>query len=215
TLDRLAVRPGVRRARQHRVLGGDPALARALPPARHALGHRCSAQHPGIAELDQHRAFGVLQPPAGHADGAELVGGAAVGSTHTAEAICRTGHRAPQRLSGPSPGNPPATSAPASEEEPMAQTVGEYLLQRLREWGGEQVFGYPGDGINAIVAAFGAAGNEPRFVQSRHEEMSAFEAVGYAKFSGATGVCLATSGPGAVHLLNGLYDAKLDHVPVV
>ncbi len=97
----------------------------------------------------------------------------------------------------------------------MAQTVGEYLLQRLREWGVEQVFGYPGDGINAIVAAFGAAGNEPRFVQSRHEEMSAFEAVGYAKFSGATGVCLATSGPGAVHLLNGLYDAKLDHVPVV
>ncbi|MFW6091685.1 MAG: thiamine pyrophosphate-binding protein, partial [Actinomycetota bacterium] len=97
----------------------------------------------------------------------------------------------------------------------MAQTVGEYLLQRLREWGVEQVFGYPGDGINAIVAAFGAAGNEPRFVQARHEEMSAFEAVGYAKFSGATGVCLATSGPGAVHLLNGLYDAKMDHVPVV
>ncbi|MFW6204550.1 MAG: thiamine pyrophosphate-requiring protein [Actinomycetota bacterium] len=97
----------------------------------------------------------------------------------------------------------------------MAQTVGEYLLQRIREWGVEQVFGYPGDGINAIVAAFGAAGNEPRFVQARHEEMAAFEAVGYAKFSGATGVCLATSGPGAVHLLNGLYDAKMDHVPVV
>ncbi|ONI86395.1 thiamine pyrophosphate-requiring protein [Actinosynnema sp. ALI-1.44] len=97
----------------------------------------------------------------------------------------------------------------------MAETVGDYLLQRLRDWHVDQVFGYPGDGINGIVAAFGKAGNRPRFVQSRHEEMSAFEAVGYAKFSGRPGVCLATSGPGAVHLLNGLYDAKLDHVPVV
>jgi pyruvate dehydrogenase (quinone) len=97
----------------------------------------------------------------------------------------------------------------------MASTVGEFVLARLRDWGVEQVFAYPGDGINGIVAAFGAAGNEPRFVQSRHEEMSAFEAVGYAKFSGRVGVCLATSGPGAIHLLNGLYDAKLDHVPVV
>ncbi|NDL60574.1 thiamine pyrophosphate-requiring protein [Phytoactinopolyspora mesophila] len=97
----------------------------------------------------------------------------------------------------------------------MAQTVADYLLQRLREWGVTEVFGYPGDGINGIVAAFGEADNEPRFVQSRHEEMSAFQAVGYAKFSGRAGVCLATSGPGAIHLLNGLYDAKLDHVPVV
>ena len=97
----------------------------------------------------------------------------------------------------------------------MADTVGDFLLQRLREWGVEQVFAYPGDGINGIVTAFGKAGDRPRFVQSRHEEMSAFEAVGYAKFSGRVGVCLATSGPGAIHLLNGLYDAKLDHVPVV
>lgn len=97
----------------------------------------------------------------------------------------------------------------------MADTVADYLLQRLREWGVQQVFGYPGDGINGILAAFGEADNDPRFVQSRHEEMSAFEAVGYAKFSGTVGVCTATSGPGAVHLLNGLYDAKLDHVPVV
>src|SRR5688500_11003002 len=97
----------------------------------------------------------------------------------------------------------------------MAQTVGDYLLHRLRDWQVDQVFGYPGDGINAIVAAFGKAGNRPRFVQSRHEEMSALQAVGYAKFSGKPGVCLATSGPGAIHLLNGLYDAKLDHVPVV
>ncbi|MFC4001917.1 thiamine pyrophosphate-requiring protein [Prauserella oleivorans] len=97
----------------------------------------------------------------------------------------------------------------------MAETVGDQVLRRLREWGVENVFGYPGDGINGIVAAFGKAGNQPRFVQSRHEEMSAFQAVGYAKFSGAVGVCTATSGPGAIHLLNGLYDAKLDHVPVV
>jgi pyruvate dehydrogenase (quinone) len=97
----------------------------------------------------------------------------------------------------------------------MSKTVGDYLLERLREWGVEQVFGYPGDGINGIVVAFGEADNRPRFVQARHEEMAAFAAVGYAKFSGKVGVCMATSGPGAIHLLNGLYDAKLDHVPVV
>jgi pyruvate dehydrogenase (quinone) len=94
-------------------------------------------------------------------------------------------------------------------------TVADQLLERLREWEVEQVFGYPGDGINGILGAFSRADDQPRFIQSRHEEMSAFEAVGYAKFSGRPGVCLATSGPGAIHLLNGLYDAKLDHVPVV
>ncbi|BBX65840.1 thiamine pyrophosphate-requiring protein [Mycobacterium saskatchewanense] len=95
------------------------------------------------------------------------------------------------------------------------QEVSDYLLERLRAWGVEHVFGYPGDGINGILAAWGRADNKPKFVQSRHEEMSAFEAVGYAKFTGRVGVCAATSGPGAIHLLNGLYDAKLDHVPVV
>jgi pyruvate dehydrogenase (quinone) len=97
----------------------------------------------------------------------------------------------------------------------VADSVGDYVLRRLREWGVEQVFAYPGDGINGLVTAFGKAEDRPRFIQSRHEEMSAFEAVGYAKFSGQVGVCMATSGPGAIHLLNGLYDAKLDHVPVV
>ncbi|MET1071635.1 MAG: thiamine pyrophosphate-requiring protein [Umezawaea sp.] len=97
----------------------------------------------------------------------------------------------------------------------MSETVADYLLERLRDWGVEQVFAYPGDGINGIVAAFGKADNRPAFIQARHEEMAAFEAVGYAKFSGRVGVCMATSGPGAIHLLNGLYDAKLDHVPVV
>jgi pyruvate dehydrogenase (quinone) len=93
--------------------------------------------------------------------------------------------------------------------------VADYLLERLRAWGVEKVFGYPGDGINGLLAAWGRAGNQPKFIQARHEEMAAFEAVGYAKFTGRVGVCAATSGPGAVHLLNGLYDAKLDHVPVV
>ena len=97
----------------------------------------------------------------------------------------------------------------------MADKVGDHLVQRLREWRVRQVFGYPGDGINGILTAFGRADNQPRFVQVRHEEMAALAAVGYAKFSGEVGVCLATSGPGAIHLLNGLYDAKLDHVPVV
>ncbi|PKW27275.1 thiamine pyrophosphate-requiring protein [Phycicoccus duodecadis] len=93
--------------------------------------------------------------------------------------------------------------------------VSDHLLQRLREWGVDHVFAFPGDGINGIISAWGRAENQPMFVQSRHEEMSAFEAVGYAKFTGRLGVCMATSGPGAIHLLNGLYDAKLDHVPVV
>jgi pyruvate dehydrogenase (quinone) len=97
----------------------------------------------------------------------------------------------------------------------MSESVADHLLARLREWGVERVFGYPGDGINGIVAAFGHADNQPVFTQVRHEEMAAFAAVGYAKFTGRPGVCLATSGPGAIHLLNGLYDAKLDHVPVV
>ncbi len=97
----------------------------------------------------------------------------------------------------------------------MAQTVADVLLARLREWNIKQVFAFPGDGINGLLAAWGRAGNDPQFVQGRHEEMAAFEAVGYAKFSGNVAVCAATSGPGAVHLLNGLYDAKLDHVPVV
>ncbi|MEJ7756659.1 MAG: thiamine pyrophosphate-binding protein [Nocardioidaceae bacterium] len=74
----------------------------------------------------------------------------------------------------------------------MAQTVADHMLERLRQWDVEYVFGYPGDGINAIMGAFGRAGDKPRFIQSRHEEMSAFEAVGYAKFTDKVGVCLAT-----------------------
>ncbi|MER6010686.1 thiamine pyrophosphate-requiring protein [Streptomyces bluensis] len=97
----------------------------------------------------------------------------------------------------------------------MSTKVADHVLQRLREWGVTDIFSYPGDGINGLLAAWGRAENQPRFVQARHEEMAAFHAVGYAKFSGRLGVCAATSGPGAIHLLNGLYDAKLDHVPVL
>lgn len=96
-----------------------------------------------------------------------------------------------------------------------ADTAADVILSRLRQWGVDHVFGYPGDGINGLLGAWGRAGNQPQFVQARHEEMAAFEAVGYAKFSGRPAVCAATSGPGAIHLLNGLYDALLDHVPVV
>ncbi|HYC82281.1 MAG TPA: thiamine pyrophosphate-requiring protein [Solirubrobacterales bacterium] len=98
----------------------------------------------------------------------------------------------------------------------MSETVGDYLLGRLAgEWGVKRIYGYPGDGINGIIGAFERDGPRPELVQVRHEEMAAFMACAHAKFSGEAGVCLATSGPGAIHLLNGLYDAKLDHQPVV
>ncbi|WP_394850008.1 thiamine pyrophosphate-requiring protein [Pendulispora brunnea] len=98
----------------------------------------------------------------------------------------------------------------------MARTVSDFLVQRLEAWGVDCVFGYPGDGINGVLGALQRLENEKvRFVQARHEEMAALMACGYAKFSGRVGVCLATSGPGAIHLLNGLYDAKMDHAPVV
>ncbi|WP_329302666.1 thiamine pyrophosphate-requiring protein [Streptomyces sp. NBC_00659] len=98
---------------------------------------------------------------------------------------------------------------------PVSIKVSDYVFRRLRDWDVDHVFAYAGDGINGLLAAWGRSDNKPKFVQSRHEEMSALEVVGYAKFSGKVGVCAATSGPGAIHLLNGLYDAKLDHVPVV
>ena len=96
----------------------------------------------------------------------------------------------------------------------MAATVSDFLLQRLSQWQVKRIFGYPGDGINGILGAFGRQ-QAIRFIQSRHEELSAFMATAHAKFSGEVGVCLATSGPGAIHLLNGLYDARLDHQPVL
>lgn len=96
----------------------------------------------------------------------------------------------------------------------MADTVGDFILKRLSEWGVTRIYGYPGDGINGLVAAIGRD-EQIDFIQTRHEEEAAFMACAHAKWTGEVGVCLATSGPGAIHLLNGLYDAKLDHVPVM
>ncbi len=97
----------------------------------------------------------------------------------------------------------------------MSETCGDFLIERLHQWGIERIYGYPGDGINGIMGALERAEDKIEFVQVRHEEMAAFMACGHAKFTGEVGVCLATSGPGAIHLLNGLYDAKMDHQPVV
>ena len=97
----------------------------------------------------------------------------------------------------------------------MSINVSDFLIQRLNAWGIKRIFGFPGDGINGIIGAVGRAGDKVDWVQVRHEEMSAFMACAHSKFTGEVGVCLATSGPGAIHLLNGLYDAKMDHQSVV
>jgi pyruvate dehydrogenase (quinone) len=97
----------------------------------------------------------------------------------------------------------------------MAQTVGDFLVERLHAWGVRVMFGYPGDGINGVFGALNRAHGKIKFVQARHEEMAAFMASAYAKFTGELGVCIATSGPGASHLVTGLYDARLDHMPVL
>ncbi len=97
----------------------------------------------------------------------------------------------------------------------MSKTVGDFFWERLSQWGVKTIFGYPGDGINGLLGALHRAGDRFDFVQVRHEEMAAFMASAYAKFTGELGVCMATSGPGASHLLTGLYDARLDHMPVL
>src|SRR5438876_12138136 len=97
----------------------------------------------------------------------------------------------------------------------MSMLVADFILKRLREWDVHRIYGYPGDGINALLGALDRAEGDPELIQARHEEMAAFMACGHAKFTGEIGVCIATSGPGAIHLLNGLYDAKLDHAPVL
>jgi pyruvate dehydrogenase (quinone) len=97
----------------------------------------------------------------------------------------------------------------------MAETVGDFVIKRITEWGLKRIYGYPGDGINGLIGAIDRAADMVDYVQVRHEEMAAFMACAHAKFTGEVGICLATSGPGAIHLLNGLYDAKMDHQPVV
>jgi pyruvate dehydrogenase (quinone) len=97
----------------------------------------------------------------------------------------------------------------------MTKTVSDQVVERLHAWGVGRVFGYPGDGINGVMGALNRMQDKVEFVQARHEELAAFMATAHAKFTGEVGVCIATSGPGAIHLLNGLYDAKADHQPVV
>src|SRR3954453_2573212 len=97
----------------------------------------------------------------------------------------------------------------------MAATAADRMVECLIDWGVDTVFGIPGDGINGIMEALRQRQDRIRFIQVRHEESAAFMACGYAKLTGKLGVCLATSGPGGIHLLNGLYDAKLDHAPVL
>ena len=97
----------------------------------------------------------------------------------------------------------------------MTMTVGDFLVERLSQWGVTRIFGYPGDGINGVFGALSRAQGKIQFIQARHEEMAAFMASAHAKFTGELGVCIATSGPGASHLITGLYDARLDHMPVL
>ena len=97
----------------------------------------------------------------------------------------------------------------------MAKTTADVLFERLVDWGVDTIFGLPGDGINGFMEALRKHQDQIRFIQVRHEEGAAFMACGYAKFTGRLGVCIATSGPGAIHLLNGLYDAKMDSAPVL
>src|SRR4030081_465828 len=100
-------------------------------------------------------------------------------------------------------------------EKQMADTTADGLVQRLIEWGVDTVFGLPGDGINGVIEALRKRRDTIRFIHVRHEEAAALMACGYAKFTGRLGVCRATSGPGGIHLLNGLYDAKMDGQPVL
>jgi pyruvate dehydrogenase (quinone) len=114
------------------------------------------------------------------------------------------------------PRRPSSSTAYLEKAPAMSKTVGDFFWERLYEWGVRKVFGYPGDGINGLLGALNRFGTEKiEFIQVRHEEMAAFMASAYAKFTGDIGVCIATSGPGASHLLTGLYDARLDHMPVL
>jgi len=97
----------------------------------------------------------------------------------------------------------------------VKEKVGDFIARRLREWGVERIYGYAGDGVNGIIGGIQRAGNQPRLIQPPHEELAALMACAHAKYTGQVGVCLGTSGPGAIHLLNGLYDAASDHQPVV
>src|SRR6266568_9198141 len=111
--------------------------------------------------------------------------------------------------------NTNARSPSIKEDSRMKTTASDVLIDTIHDWGVDVVFGLPGDGINGIMEALRRKAKDVKFVQVRHEESAAFMACAYAKFTGKLGVCVATSGPGAIHLLNGLYDAKADNTPVI
>ena len=115
----------------------------------------------------------------------------------------------------PAPGSPALNHGDRAAGGLRAQIASELLIERLADWGVDTVFGLPGDGINGIMEGLRRHSGRVKFFLVHHEEAAAFMATAYAKATGKLGVCLATSGPGAIHLLNGLYDAKLDHVPVL
>src|SRR5436309_2026555 len=124
---------------------------------------------------------------------------------------CRRGSRTSNRMKVNS------FRSESSDEQggKMAETAADVLIESIIDWGVDTVFGIPGDGINGIMEALRVRQDRIRFIQVRHEEAAAFMACGYAKYTGRLGCCLATSGPGGIHLLNGLYDAKSDQAPVV
>src|SRR3989339_317548 len=97
----------------------------------------------------------------------------------------------------------------------MGESTSDFLIKRLHEWGIRRIYGYPGDGISGVMGALDRHKDKIEFIQARHEEEAAFMATGHAKFTGEVGVCIGTSGPGAIHLLNGLYDARKDSTPVL
>jgi len=103
----------------------------------------------------------------------------------------------------------------SEQEQEQKPTVSDQIVARLTDWGVRRIYGYPGDGINGVIGAIRRAGNQPEFIQVAHEELAGFMACAHAKYTGEVGVCLATSGPGAIHLLNGMYDARGDHQPLV
>jgi hypothetical protein len=112
---------------------------------------------------------------------------------------------------GPMASSALSNQTPATRTATMAKTVGDFFIDRLHQWGVRRIYGYPGDGINGVFGALQRAEGKIEFIQVRHEEMAAFMAAAHAKFTGELGVCIATSGPGAAHLVTGLYDARLDH----
>lgn len=158
------------------------------------------------------RARGLAEPLAAHALVTQPHGVAYMEAT----TVGRLASTPPQAtVIRPCPTAVPRWRMACNRAPVMASTAADFLIERLHAWGVQRIYGYPGDGINGIMGALDRHQEKIRFIQSGHEELAAFMACAHAKFTGSVGVCLATSGPGAIHLLNGLYDAAKDHQPVL